>query len=138
VFSVWQVLIFFKFVSFFSGRGVVNMVMNFRLPLNSENLLADWWILASQKDLTSVELVNDFFLTRYIIYKKHDNFVKGTVMKSMQILNGLYLKTWLFNRKNNKLTHWFYNALLDSRIPAYNVQVLMAFLFKWTLLCLEV
>jgi len=113
------------------------MVINFRLPVNSENLLACWWILASQKELTSVELINDF-LTRYIICKENDNFLKRKVMKSMQTLNGLYLNTWLFNRKENKLTNWFYNALLDSRILAYNGQVSMAFLFKWTLICLEV
>jgi hypothetical protein len=78
------------------------------------------------------------FWTRYIIYKKNDNLMKGKIIKHMQILNGLCLNTWLFNRKDNKLTHWFYNALLDGRNAAYNGQVLMAFLLKWTQLFLEV
>jgi len=47
--------------------------------------------------------------------------MKGTVIKPMQILNGLCLNAWLLYTKYNKLTHWFYKALLDGRIPACNV-----------------
>ena len=56
--------------------------------------------------------------------------MKGIAIKHTEILNGLCLNSLLFIRKYNKLTDWFYKALLDSRNPAYNGQVLMAFLFK--------
>jgi len=56
--------------------------------------------------------------------------MKGMVIKHTQILDGICLNTWLFNRIDNKLTRGFYNAILDSRNPAYNGQVLIAFLFK--------